>query len=255
MIALISLLTIIILSIVVVRIGAVALELTGLSPEVASFQAQSAFSGVGFTTQESEAIVNHPVRRRIIRILILLGGAGITSSVATLVLTFVGQSGRSILIRGAILSIGLLGIFVFARSKYIYNLMRKLITKALDRWTKLRIYDYEQMLGLSKGFVISRIIVKEESWLSEKRLSDLKLEGALILAIYRKVNGEEKYIGAPKGDTVIKPGDVLICYARQEVSKALSQRCKGEKGDIEHKAGVEEEERLARLREAQGGFD
>ena len=255
MLALISLLTIIIFSIIVVRIGAVALELTGLSSEVASFQAQSAFSGVGFTTQESEVIVNHPVRRRIIRILILLGSAGITSSIATLVLTFVGQSGRNILIRGIILALGLFGIFLFARSHYIYNVMRKLITKALVKWTKLRIYDYEQMLGLSKGYVISRIIVKEESWLSEKRLSDLKLEGALILAIYRKVNGEEKYIGAPKGDTVIKPGDVLICYARQEVSKALSQRCKGEKGDIEHKAGVEEEERLARLREAQGGFD
>jgi len=255
MLALISLLTIIIFSIIVVRIGAVALELTGLSSEVASFQAQSAFSGVGFTTQESEVIVNHPVRRRIIRILILLGSAGITSSIATLVLTFVGQSGRNILIRGIILAFGLFGIFLFARSHYIYNVMKKLITKALVRWTKLRIYDYEQILGLSKGYVISRIKVKKDSWLSDKKLSDLKLEGALILAIYRKVNGEEKYIGVPKADTVIKPGDILICYSRQEVSQALSQRCKGEQGDREHKEGIKEEERLARLREAQGGFD
>ena len=91
MIALISLLIIIALSIIVVRIGAIALELTGLSSEIASFQAQSAFSGAGFTTTESEAMVTHPVRRRIIRILILLGGAGVTTSMATLVLAFVGQ--------------------------------------------------------------------------------------------------------------------------------------------------------------------
>ena len=40
-----------------------ALKLNGLSAEVATFQAQSAFSGAGFTTSESEAIVSHPLRR------------------------------------------------------------------------------------------------------------------------------------------------------------------------------------------------
>jgi len=68
MVALISLLTIVVLAIVCVRIGRIALELTGLSSDIASFQTQSAFSGVGFTTSESETIVSHPVRRRIVRI-------------------------------------------------------------------------------------------------------------------------------------------------------------------------------------------
>lgn len=72
MIAVIGLLIIILISIIAIRIGSIALELTGLSPEIASFQAQSAFSGVGFTTEESEAIVIHPLRRKIIRVLILL---------------------------------------------------------------------------------------------------------------------------------------------------------------------------------------
>ena len=85
MIAIIGLFTILILSLTVVRIGAIALELTGLSTDIAAFQAQSAFSGVGFTTSESESIVNHPMRRKIIRTLILFGSAGITSTVATLI--------------------------------------------------------------------------------------------------------------------------------------------------------------------------
>jgi hypothetical protein len=257
MIALFSLLTIIVLSIIVVRIGAIALELTGLSQEVASFQAQSAFSGVGFTTAESEVIVTHPVRRRIVRILILLGSAGITSSIATLVLTFVGQRGKNILIRGGILFLGLGIIFLFARSKYIYNIMKKIITKALEKWTSVRIYDYEEMLGLSKGYTISRITVKENSWLSNRKLKDLNLEkeGMLVLAIYRKVDGEEKYIGIPTGETEIKPHDVLICYSRQQVSRSISQRCKGCEGDREHEEGIRKEERLSKMREIRGGFD
>lgn len=131
MLALFSLLIIILLSVIVVRVGAVALELTGLSKEVASFQAQSAFSGVGFTTQESELIVNHPLRRRIIRILIMLGSAGFTTAIATLVLTFVGERGKDLFIRLLILLVGIIILFLLARSRYIYVLMRRVIRRAL----------------------------------------------------------------------------------------------------------------------------
>ncbi len=257
MIALFSLLTIIVMSIIVVRIGAIALELTGLSPEVASFQAQSAFSGVGFTTQESEIVIAHPVRRRIIRVLILLGGAGITSSIATFILTFVGQSGRGIVVRGGILLVGLILIMIFSRSEYIYHLMKKIITHALKRWTNLHVYDYEEILGLSKGYTISRIMVKENSWMANRSLRDLKLEqeGVLVLAIYRRIKGEEKYIGVPTGDTEIKPYDILICYSRQETARVLSQRCKGEAGDREHEEKAKEEEKLSQVRQSRGGFD
>ena len=41
--------------------------------------------GVGFTTKESETLVNHPVRRRIVRILMWGGYSGIVVSVATIV--------------------------------------------------------------------------------------------------------------------------------------------------------------------------
>lgn len=228
MVALFTLLTIVTLSIIVVRIGAVALELTGLSPEIASFQAQSAFSGAGFTTSESEAIVTHPVRRRIIRILILFGSAGITTTIATLVLTFVGKSGHDFIVRGRTLLGGLAVIFLFARSKLIYNIMKNLISKALKRWTTMRIFDYEQLLGFNEGYTIARITVRSDSWLSERRLSELRLdqEGVLVLAIYRKIHGKEKFIGGPTGDTVIKSQDVLICYSRQDISKALAEKPK-----------------------------
>lgn len=227
MVALIGLLVIVLLSIIAVRIGSVALELTGLSVEVAGFQAQSAFSGVGFTTREAEMIVSHPVRRRIIRILILMGSAGVTTSIATLVLAFVGQSGVSRLLRIEILVCGLLFIYAFARSRVIFDLMKRLITAALKRWTSLSLYDYEQLFGLSEGLAISKITVGSDSWMSNKYLKDLKLEleGILILAIYRMNGRRKEFIGAPHGETMIKAQDVLICYARQErINKVFSQK-------------------------------
>ncbi|PIQ90588.1 MAG: potassium transporter TrkA [Candidatus Omnitrophica bacterium CG11_big_fil_rev_8_21_14_0_20_41_12] len=225
MIALFGLLIIIIMSIIVVRIGAIALELTGLSSEIASFQSQSAFSGAGFTTVESEAIVTHPVRRRIIKVLILLGSAGVTTAIASLVLTFVGPTEASVITRGEVLLLGLLCIFLFARSKYIYNVMKIIVIKALEKWTTLRIYDYEQLFGLGEGYAIAKITVKKDNPYSEMSLKDLKpqLEGVLILAIYRKAGRKTHFIGAPHGDVVLKVNDELICYAKEDIiSKIFS---------------------------------
>ncbi len=257
MIAALSLLIIITLSVIIVRIGAIALELTGLPTEVASFQAQSAFSGVGFTTEESEMIVTHPARRKIIRIIILLGSAGISSSIATLILTFINTSKSNLILRGFVLILGLLTIYLFARSKYIYRIMKRIITKALERWTTLRVCDYEQILGLSKGYTVSRIKVRPDSWMVGRPLKELQLEseGILILSIYRKVEGEERFIGVPTGDTVILEGDELILYSREEVGKSLSVREKGPKGDTEHRENVKEEKKLSRIREMQDGYE
>ena len=43
-----------IVSVIAVRIGAVAFNLTGLEWKAAKFQALSCFTGTGFTTRESE---------------------------------------------------------------------------------------------------------------------------------------------------------------------------------------------------------
>jgi hypothetical protein len=56
-VAAILLLIIVTASYLVIRIGALALELTGFESERASFQALSAFTNSGFTTRESEEVV------------------------------------------------------------------------------------------------------------------------------------------------------------------------------------------------------
>ena len=68
MIAIISLLVILTFSILIIRIASIAPAHTDLSKQAARFQARSAFTGVGFTTNKSEKVVNHPVRRRILLI-------------------------------------------------------------------------------------------------------------------------------------------------------------------------------------------
>ncbi len=79
MAAAISFLGILFLSLTVIRIASVMLRITGLSRDIAEFQARSAFTTTGFTAQETEVIMNHPVRRKIIQNLMILGNVGFVS--------------------------------------------------------------------------------------------------------------------------------------------------------------------------------
>ena len=63
------------LSTTIVRVASVALRHTGVPDHIARFQTVSALSGAGFTTNETEMIVNHPLRRRIITAAIIAGNA------------------------------------------------------------------------------------------------------------------------------------------------------------------------------------
>jgi uncharacterized protein with PhoU and TrkA domain len=73
-----------------------------------------------------------------------------------------------------------------------------------------------------------------------------------VLAIRRESEGKERFIGAPKGETRIKPGDVVLCYSKEEVSRDLSQRLKGKSGDEGHHEKVDQETRRSQVREMTG---
>ncbi len=241
MIALISFLIIIIFSAIVIKLGGMALEMTGLSTEIAIFEAQSAFSGVGFTTSESESIIYHPIRRKIIRVLMITGSAGLTSAIATLVLTFVGQTKGVTVIRAGAIAIGLIILYFIFRSKRVDQAVTDFFRIILKKYTTLKLYDYEKLFRLTKGFTISKFKVKKEFWLAEQILRDLKLhqEGVLIMGIIRQTDGKEKFVGAPRGDTRIEIGDTIVVYGKEESIGALAKRIKGIEGDLEHHEAVE----------------
>lgn len=52
--------------------------------------------------------------------------------------------------------------------------MRRVIKRFLKkRFPELKVYDYNQLLGLSRGYSISRIQVKRNSWLANKTFREL----------------------------------------------------------------------------------
>jgi hypothetical protein len=189
MIAIFSLFTVAILSLLVTRIAAMALMFTGLSQEAARFQARSAFSGVGFTTTEAELIMNHPVRRRIIMLLMLLGNIGIATVVATVMVSLLSTASSENWLRNVLLFLGCLGLlWFFAASHFVGRNLNRIIAWGLKKWTRIEIQDYVAILHLQNEFAVWEIKVEASDWLAGKSLIEagLSREGVLILGIQRK---------------------------------------------------------------------
>lgn len=244
MTALITLLTVLALSFLVTKVATIALTHTGLSKESARFQARSAFSGAGFTTAESESVVAHPVRRRIIMVLILLGNAGIVTVVGTLILTFVGPTSLSEnLTRFGALAVGIGLLWLVGTSRWFDRRLSTVIEWALRRWTNLDTRDYQSLLHLVGDYQIMQYRVEPSDWCSERTLQELRLnrEGILVLGLERASGA---YLGAPRGETKVLPGDTLLLYGRRESIEELDARPAGFLGELAHEQAAREQEEL-----------
>ncbi|HJO95630.1 MAG TPA: TrkA C-terminal domain-containing protein [Victivallales bacterium] len=219
--------------IVVVRIGAVAFELTGMSWSQAKFQALSCFTLTGFTTREAESIINHPGRKRIASLMMVFGYAGSVSLFATFV-NFLGKMFNSnahykhipflniripsfveglLAVLLLIIVLGLIYRFFFRTKLWVMVTL-----KIRDRMKKSSIVNpatFESMLIGETEYGIIRIFIDEHSLFCNKTIKNSGFKesiGAQILTIERN----NKAIPNPKADEKILQGDILYCFGKRK---------------------------------------
>jgi hypothetical protein len=218
---LVALLVITLISLLAVRIGSTALMMTGLSWDTASFQSYSAFFGVGFTTREAEMVVNHPVRRRIIRDLILAGNIGLTSALATLVVTAV-QSDHGIhpLFIIAQVVLALVIVLYLSGRPFFRRLLDWVIQRMLERSGLVRALDYELLLRIQSGYCVSEVEITADSTLVNRTLRESRPwdHGVIILAIKREGT---TIPGIPGPTELLKVGDVATVYGEEGRIKGM----------------------------------
>lgn len=217
-------------SFIVVRIGAIAFQLTGVEWSMAKFQALSCFSGTGFTTRESELIVSSPQRRRIASFLIVLGNAGFVTLIATFANSLRPRAGLpgfkipfletvfpSWILPWVHLLIIAVVVYVtfrvFTRSQFVRWLTNSLRQRLIKKELVERV-SFEEMVVATGGYGISRLRISEKSPILDKLImeSGMRAGDINILAVVR--GGET--IANPKADTKIQLGDELICFGKLE---------------------------------------
>jgi len=208
----IPVIVVIIISVVIVKIASVALKMTGLNERKARFQALSAFTGTGFTTKDSETILENEIRERIVMGLMILGNAGLVTVITTLVFSF-GKGGvRPALANTAMLLVAVFVLYKLATHKRLTVYLTKRIESKLERRPPFHKRPVEEVLRVAKDYGIAEVTIKNPCQNLGKSLADSSFRdnNILVLAIERK-NG---VIPTPHADDIIREGDTIICYGK-----------------------------------------
>jgi len=228
------------ISFLIVRIGGIAFELTGMGTKQANFQSLSCFTGTGFTTRESELVVNHPVRRKIASALMVAGNIVFVTMIGSVVNTL--ASSRELkehtslnffkqeihIHYSFVLLIEIILIIIFFRLFYLFftrssiwrNIQVQIKEKMADMASFSRINFEEFLVGVNDCGMI-KMKVEEDSFFCNKTLLELNFRsefGGQVLAIERKGN----IIYNPSAGDKIEKGDYLIIFGKlSEISEKL----------------------------------
>jgi TrkA-C domain len=209
---LIPMFVVIVVSFLIVRVGAVALRMTGLDRNTANFQALSAFTRAGFTTRESELVVGHPQRRSIVSWLIILGNAGIVAVIVTGTSSLALTTDYRLAIAVGIVIAGLYIVYRLFRRAGFTSRWDNLIENRLLRAKRFQRSAVEQLLRLTAGHGVARVTITRKSPLAGVALQDIELpaKDVSVLGIERGA----KLISSPTPDKRIEEGDALIVFGR-----------------------------------------
>lgn len=205
----------------IVQIASVALRLTGMSEEQARFQALSALSGTGFTTSESEMIVNYPIRRKTVTILMIVGNMGLVSFFATFMISFLRTDAQlpSILSQLIWIVIGLGGLFLFLTHKSIDKFLCEVISQYLRKFTRIGARRFDRLVQLGDGIsIVEHHLAVEENIFIHEFLAE---DPSLTLLALRSSEGKT-LINVPDGQQ-LSHGDALILCGPDSAHERLAQ--------------------------------
>ena len=209
------------ISMIVTRIAAGAFVATGLPPETARFQARSAFTGVGFTTDESSLIVRHPQRRKIAFQLMILGNLGTATVLASLVVGLVAPGPLGANVRFLVVIGGLLGLFLALRLSPIDRGFTLMGLRTGRRWAGADLLGRPvEIAEVDRERVVSEVTIAPYAEGPGGGRLDLPTGAVLVLGV-KAQDGSYRDVWAPNGATTYSPGDTVLLYGERRALDRL----------------------------------
>ena len=214
MAAAVSIAVLMTLSFVIVRIASVALRQTGLAKNVARFQCISALTGTGFTTTESELIVNYPIRRRVLVALMIFGNLGLISISATFIVSLIATDERTGAISQQVImiAVAIALVVTLMSNKTLDRALCAIIGVILRRATSLGKRRFQRLCQIG-----NRTSVAEHEYRGhhDPKIDTFRLPdfGLVLMAIR---GGDGELVGPTSADQKIAAGDMLVCFGSDQ---------------------------------------
>ncbi len=194
---------------IIIDIFAILFRLTGMPIEKARFQVISLLTSTGYTTKESEAISQHPIRRKLASALM------ITSYVSTLTFIsfLVNILSKSLINTKTILVIIMFILFaiLFLKSPLLEsfeNIIGHIIEKSFI-WKSTN-KKYLNFITKHKGYSVCEVYIKENNNLIGKSILESNLSSIEIMVL--SIDKGNETINFPKPSYIFTEDDKLTVY-------------------------------------------
>jgi TrkA-C domain len=194
----------------VIEFSVSILNITGLESKISRFQVISMLTGTGFTTEESNSIIDHPVRRKIGAFLILFGAF----SLAVIISSISNMLANNLRILELTFAISvLLLLVILSRIPRIKNHFKNKLRTEMEAHYDICEQPIKEVLFLDRDDWVTEIVIMHNSKLIGKNPTELinKLEDINLLFVKR---GKVK-IRKDLGKEIIHEGDQLFLYGNK----------------------------------------
>lgn len=202
------------LSTIIVRIASTILRHTGLPDNIARLQSISALSGTGFTTSESELIVNFPIRRRVLVILMILGNLGMASIAATVIVALLATDGETNAIINQIIFfiVAISLTFIVMTNKALDKKLCDAVSWVLARSQTLQELGFHRLYQISRNYSIAEHPISTNE---QQDISDVDFSKFGLVFIGTRKGNKRMYNDAQDTETDLSFGDTLVCYGHE----------------------------------------
>lgn len=199
----------------IVEILSIALKLTGLDMEKARFQVISIITNTGFTTRESELITQHPSRRKIAQVLMLISYVGTATLIGLIIniITLMASGEKILYITLGCVMLILIALWL-AKNRWLIVKMEQFIEKRLEKQMhrNKRYKTVEEVLKLNDEYGVAEFVIGERN-----RLIGVSLEASGLKQTYIQVLNVDRgshMVHFPSSKFVFQQGDKVVVYGK-----------------------------------------
>lgn len=198
----------------VIEISVILFNLTGLEAEVSRYQVVSMLTNTGFTTDEAQLIIDHPVRRRLSMFLILFGAF----SLAVIISSITNILSKDLRLEElSIINIILLVLLLAGKTPFIKDRLKKKFNREMEKKLEISELPIKDALYLDENDLVTDVIIKKDSEFIGRKAVDLVKRDEDISILFIKRG--EIYIRNQLNEEKIHEGDQLFIYGNKKTIK------------------------------------
>ncbi|MEW9108180.1 cation:proton antiporter regulatory subunit [Cytobacillus gottheilii] len=195
---------------IVIEISAMLFEYTGLDKQISRFQATSMLTGTGFTTGESELIIDHPIRRKICGFLIFFGAFSLAVIISAIsnILADDFYTSKIAIIAGVLFI-----LLLILKIPKIRKLLSKEMTHELEEKFDLQDMPMKDVFLMDEDDALVNYTIEDSSKYNGKLAKELIQEFDLTVLFIKR---GEKIIRNDILHTSLHEGDILYLFGNQK---------------------------------------